>query len=680
MTVANNYAPARYVGNGSTRSFAVSWRLENDDDFVVYQKVGGVQSVVDPSNYTAVNTDNEHGVVFNTAPANGTIIVITRATPHEQDTPYKTSSGFQAIKVEEDFDSLTMMVQELQNGVDRAVKVPETSTETQQHFSDSLFTARDEARGYAEDAARSEGNAAGSATDARLYAEDAEASKNKARDWAYSLTPVESGLYGARYYATLADGYSGDAAESATNAHNDAVTAYDEKVAAAGFASDASDAANLAKDWATKDSTPVASGLYSSKYYASQSSDNADRAEFQASNAESYAESALGYKGEASDSATSASGSATLAQNWATKMDGTVDGVEYSAKYYADLAGQNAGVLSGANKDLSNLTATGEAKFTAKQDVIDSSHKLSASLVDGLATVATTGAYGDLTGTPSLATVATSGSYNDLSNKPNLSGYALDNAVVHLAGTETITGSKTFTHNATITKQAPRIKLKHTLITKGVAPSEMRNLVLDFVDSNEDELGFVRDVYYTDTSHYIQIKCDKANNPTDTDSAGIKVGYYGSTKVFIPDDDNATSLGRSGARWTQLYAGTTTISTSDEREKQNIEAIPDAVLDAWGEVEFYRFKYKDAVAEKGSAARWHTGMIAQRIESVFTAHGLDAHDYGLLCYDEWEAEDEIPAGNRYALRYEECLTMEAAYQRRRADRIEARLAALEARV
>ena len=37
-----------------------------------------------------------------------------------------------------------------------------------------------------------------------------------------------------------------------------------------------------------------------------------------------------------------------------------------------------------------------------------------------LATVATTGAYSDLSGTPSLATVATSGSYDDLSNKPTI--------------------------------------------------------------------------------------------------------------------------------------------------------------------------------------------------------------------------------------------------------------------
>jgi hypothetical protein len=151
-------------------------------------------------------------------------------------------------------------------------------------------------------------------------------------------------------------------------------------------------------------------------------------------------------------------------------------------------------------------------------------------------------------------------------------------------------------------------------------------------------------------------------------------------------------LGYTNYRWKQLYAGTTTISTSDERLKQGIETIPDAVLDAWGEVDFYRYKFNDSVAEKGfNNARYHTGMIAQRIERIFAEHGLNAFDYGLLCFDEWQAEPEVrdeeneiirpaqEAGNRYSLRYEECLCMEAAYQRRRADRIEARLAALEAR-
>ena len=159
---------------------------------------------------------------------------------------------------------------------------------------------------------------------------------------------------------------------------------------------------------------------------------------------------------------------------------------------------------------------------------------------------------------------------------------------------------------------------------------------------------------------------------------------------FRPASDNNINLGQSITRWKQLYAGTTTISTSDERLKDNIEAIPDEVLDAWGEVNWYQYQFKDSIAEKGEKARIHTGAIAQRIESVFESHGLDANRYGLLCYDEWDAIEEQkdedgniinpaqPAGNRYSLRYEEALCMEAAYQRRRADRLEERIARLEA--
>lgn len=57
--------------------------------------------------------------------------------------------------------------------------------------------------------------------------------------------------------------------------------------------------------------------------------------------------------------------------------------------------------------DLSTIRSGAEAGATAVQP-------------GDLATVATTGDYSDLTGTPALATVATTGSYTDLSNKPTI--------------------------------------------------------------------------------------------------------------------------------------------------------------------------------------------------------------------------------------------------------------------
>ncbi|THK38154.1 hypothetical protein EHS39_11460 [Ensifer sp. MPMI2T] len=149
--------------------------------------------------------------------------------------------------------------------------------------------------------------------------------------------------------------------------------------------------------------------------------------------------------------------------------------------------------------------------------------------------------------------------------------------------------------------------------------------------------------------------------------------------VWRPDSDNDRTLGTAVRRWSVVYAGTGSINTSDENEKREIEAILDAVLDAWGAVEWYQFKFDGRV-------RTHIGLVAQRVKTVFEAHGLDPFEFGLLCYDVWEKREPLynadgelvdpgyEAGERYGIRYEEALALEAAYQRRRLERIEQRLA------
>ena len=55
-----------------------------------------------------------------------------------------------------------------------------------------------------------------------------------------------------------------------------------------------------------------------------------------------------------------------------------------------------------------------------------------------LGTVALTGAYSDLTGTPTLATVATTGAYSDLTGKPTLGATDLDGlSDVNITGADT---------------------------------------------------------------------------------------------------------------------------------------------------------------------------------------------------------------------------------------------------
>ena len=63
---------------------------------------------------------------------------------------------------------------------------------------------------------------------------------------------------------------------------------------------------------------------------------------------------------------------------------------------------------------------------------------ISASEVSGLAAVATSGAYADLSGKPALAAVATSGAYADLSGKPSLATVATTGAYNDLTGKPTL--------------------------------------------------------------------------------------------------------------------------------------------------------------------------------------------------------------------------------------------------
>lgn len=160
--------------------------------------------------------------------------------------------------------------------------------------------------------------------------------------------------------------------------------------------------------------------------------------------------------------------------------------------------------------------------------------------------------------------------------------------------------------------------------------------------------------------------------------ANRKEVWIDTAGALRPNADNTQTCGASAKRWKQLWAGTGTVQTSDERKKDDIGEIPDEVLDAWGEVEFVRFKYKDAKQEKGEKARWHVGVIAQRIDRIFKAHGLDAFEYGLLCYDAWKGGDITKGepeadGDLWSIRYDEALAMECAYQRRELRRMKEKL-------
>lgn len=136
-----------------------------------------------------------------------------------------------------------------------------------------------------------------------------------------------------------------------------------------------------------------------------------------------------------------------------------------------------------------------------------------------------------------------------------------------------------------------------------------------------------------------------------------------------PGTDNSQALGDAGYRWSVVYAGTGTINTSDARAKQQVRDLSDAEVAVAARCKklLKAFKFNDAVELKGDDARIHFGVMAQDVAAAFEAEGLDANDYALFCYDEWEASPEVidekgtvvvparEAGNRYGIRYDQLL-------------------------
>jgi len=120
-----------------------------------------------------------------------------------------------------------------------------------------------------------------------------------------------------------------------------------------------------------------------------------------------------------------------------------------------------------------------------------------------------------------------------------------------------------------------------------------------------------------------------------------------------------------------VFSGTVA-GSSDERLKGGIATIPDKTLDAWSKVDWRQYRYK----ADGAGAPVHFGVVAQHVSSCLAEGGVNPSGYALI---ENKALTE-GGKDEWAVYYQEAFALEAAYQRRRADKAEERIADLERRL
>ncbi len=132
---------------------------------------------------------------------------------------------------------------------------------------------------------------------------------------------------------------------------------------------------------------------------------------------------------------------------------------------------------------------------------------------------------------------------------------------------------------------------------------------------------------------------------------GISVLTDGGQAILVSTNssglaDNDGDIGSSSNRFNDAFITNGVTTGSDQNEKQDIASATNKELKVASKLSalFKTYKWKDAVEQKGDKARTHTGIIAQEVQSAFSAEGLDASNYGMFMSDTWwEKEISVDA-------------------------------------
>lgn len=659
MLVDNDVYINRYVADGSTASFPIAFPFLEASHIEVYTRgEDGEDILVDPSMYTITGAGIEAGgeLTFNTAPVAGTVIAIVRNVPITQLYAYTELDNFPAESHENALAKLTMIDQQQAEILSRAILVPVTSDKTPEQLTAEIFQIRDDAAESASDAASSAQDAADSATAAENTLQDvidagdsAISDISDAKDAAVDTVEDEGDTQVERL-----EQLAGTIIAQATQLYKVATITLDSDIASESIISTPTVNSLVLSYIVGKDMLGLSYNgveLYKNLQYEEVGTEGTasyrvkllmpmyagDQLCFKIMSAivDSIVADPLQPDGTSiqidangklsvvlTDQAiTQAIGYTAANDANVVKLSGnqTVSGVKTLTDY---LAFQNTGIINVQKSDNQTvLSLYGGGNYQKGAYV-------------------TLKGIGQASDPGSFSITATDGGSNVKAffGKPDGTLTWGGKDIITNGGNQTIGGKKKFTDDVIIDGN----------VVKSANTGELR----------------------------LSGGADAA-----TMASGANLSLYGSARSSSPGAF-ILAAGTSStvfARMIGLPDGTLTWrgqpiqTSSDERLKTTLSDVPDAVLDAWGDVGWGQFQYLDAVEKKGTdKARLHLGLIAQRVKAVFEARGLDACKYGILCY---EAEEDI-----WMVRYTEALAMEAAYQRRRADRAETRLADIERRL
>jgi len=293
MTLSTTTVSQSYSGNGSTTAFTFTFPINSTSELkVIERSATGAETVksegTGSANYSIVDNGASGGTVtMVTAPASGTTLVLIRDTSLTQESDYVENDPFAAETHEDALDKLQMQIQEVQEEVDRSMKLSRTNTMTSTEFTNSATDRASKVLAFdssgelsvTQELGTFKGDSATTTTAAYVIRDIVKSTTTAQLNNIYiciQASPIGTALTNASYWTLIVDAVS--AATSATTATTKASEAASSATAAASSASTASghkDTATTKASEAATSATNAATTLttFQRQYHGAASSD-----------------------------------------------------------------------------------------------------------------------------------------------------------------------------------------------------------------------------------------------------------------------------------------------------------------------------------------------------------------------------------------------------------------------
>ena len=290
MTISSTTVKNSYSGDGSTTAFNYTFKIFADSDLqVIIRSAAGTETVKTiTTHYTVSGAGDANGgsVTFTSGniPTATETVLLRRAVPQTQAIDYIANDPFPAESHEEGLDRATMTTQQIQEELDRAIKLSRTNTMTSTEFTTSAtdraskilaFDASGEIS-VTQELGTFKGTDATVTTEAYVQRDIIKSTTAGQLNNVYICVAdsvVGDSLTDTDHFELLVDAVS--AATSATNAAASATTATTKASEAATSASNASTSASTASTQATN-AANSATAAATSAAEAAASADNFD--------------------------------------------------------------------------------------------------------------------------------------------------------------------------------------------------------------------------------------------------------------------------------------------------------------------------------------------------------------------------------------------------------------------